>query len=118
MRRPVNQAVGELDRLARALRLFRDGKDGNRLPKYTEQIVFYLAAQPERTAGVGDIRKFLGLGKSRTSRLCAVLMDSGLAEIIIPPDDRRSANIKLTAKGIQLTDRFLTLLHSDGHQHR
>lgn len=111
MPRPATQAVGELDKLARALRSFREGKDGSRLPKYAEQIVFYLAAQPERTAGVGDVRKFLGLGKSRASRLCAVLMDLGLAEIIIPSDDRRSANIKLTAKGVQLTDKFLALLH-------
>ena len=118
MRRPANHAVGEFDRLARALRAFRDGKDGNRLPKYAEQIVFYLAAQPEYGAGVGDVRKFLGLGKSRTSRLCTVLMDLGLAEIIIPPEDRRSANIKLTAKGIQLTDRFLALLNGAAIQRR
>ena len=107
MRRLSSSAVGELDLLLRASRAFRESDDGNHLPGYAETIVYFLATQPERAAGMGELRKQLRIGQSRSSRLCASLMRAGLVEIIVPSENRRTAIVRLTAKGNRFIDRVL-----------
>jgi len=108
MRRLSSNAVGELELLLRASRAFRESDDGNHLPGYAETIVYYLAAQPEGRAAMGDLRKSLGLRQSRASRLCASLMRAGLVDIVTPSENRRVAIVRLTAKANRLIDKVLS----------
>ena len=112
MRRLSSHAVDELELLLRASRAFRESDDGNHLPGYAETILYFLAGQPNGAAGMGDLRKRLGLGQSRSSRLCASLMRAGLVEIVIPTENRRVAIVRLTAKARRLIDRVLSATRS------
>jgi len=104
MYRPAYEAAAELDRLLRALLAFRAG-DGSHLPGYAEPILLFLGTRSHGAAGMRELREGLGLGQSRTSRLCAALARSGLVEVVTPSEDRRVSRVKLTARGFRLIGR-------------
>ena len=111
MRRSTFNITEDLNFLLRAVLEFR-ANDGNHLPGYAEPIMFFLGMQPEGSAGMRELRERLGLGQSRTSRLCAALGRVGLVEVVTPNEDRRSSLVKLTPKGTRLVDKILTAFRS------
>lgn len=84
--------------------------EGSHLPGHAESIVLCLGLQPEGVARMRELRERLGLGQSRTSRLCAALARAGWVEVVTPAEDRRASAVRLTAKGRRLIDRTLTVL--------
>jgi DNA-binding MarR family transcriptional regulator len=111
MRRSAPHATDDLNLLLRAVLEFR-AQDGNHLPGYAEPIMFFLGMQPEGSAGMRELRERLGLGQSRTSRLCAALGRAGLVEVVTPTEDRRASLVKLTPKGARLVDKVLAAYRS------
>lgn len=106
-RRLAPQRVDEALRLARVMRAFRKSDVTDRMPGYAEAIIFYLAAQPQATATMGDLRRFFGWTSTRASRLTGSLMRSGLLEVIPDQSDRRLVSLRLTDLGVSLVDASL-----------
>ncbi len=74
--------------------------------------MLFLGIQPDGTAGMRELRERLGLGQSRTSRLCASLARAGLVQVLASDEDRRASRVKLTAKGFRLVGRTAAALSS------
>ncbi len=63
-------------------------------------------------AKVGDIANWIGVSAPTASEQIDGLVEAGLAERTINPDDRREVLVELTPKAIELADYFWNLQRS------
>jgi len=63
-------------------------------------------------AKVGDIAQWIGVSAPTASEQIDGLVEAGLAERKINPDDRREVLVELTPKAIELADYFWNLQRS------
>jgi DNA-binding MarR family transcriptional regulator len=75
-------------------------------------LLFYVGCQPDQVAAFAAVKRDLALGQSQASRLSASLMKAGLIEILTPAEDRRTSNLRLTARGRSVIGRIIRAAQS------
>jgi DNA-binding MarR family transcriptional regulator len=90
----------------------RRGRKGWSGPSSPAQMRIAMQLYRHGPANVGDIAEWIGVSPPTASEQIDGLVEAGLAERTVNPDDRRQVLVELTPKAIELTDYFWHLQRS------
>lgn len=74
-----------------------------------------LISRPGQTFKVTDVADFLDVTNAAASRSIDRLVQRGLVDRSVSPDDRRAVRLSLTAEGRELLDRFTEVRNAELH---
>lgn len=88
------------------------GRKGRRGPGSPAQMGIAMHLYRQGPAKVGDIAEWIGVSAPTASEQIDGLVEAGMAERKVNPDDRREVLVELTPKAIELADYYWNLQRS------